>query len=43
VYYVASVVPNAAGATPAAARYYDPGPGRTVQIGIRTAWWSGNP
>ena len=37
-YYVASVVPNAAAATPAAARYYDPGPARSFQIGLRASW-----
>jgi iron complex outermembrane recepter protein len=38
-YYVASVIPNAAPvANPAGARFYDPGPGRTLQIGIRTGW-----
>ena len=37
-YYVASVVPNAAAASPAAARYYDPGPGRSLQLGIRASW-----
>jgi iron complex outermembrane receptor protein len=37
-YYVASVVPNAAAATPAEARYYDPGPGRSLQLGLRASW-----
>jgi iron complex outermembrane recepter protein len=42
-YYVASVIPNAAPvANPAGARFYDPGPGRSLQIGIRTAWDSRN-
>lgn len=37
-YYVASVIPNAAGASPAARRYYDPGPGRALQLGLRVVW-----
>jgi iron complex outermembrane recepter protein len=41
-YYVASIIPNAAGPNPAAARYYDPGPGRSIQIGIRTGWTGGS-
>ena len=41
-YYVASVVPNAAAATPAAARYYDPGPGRSFQVGLRASWGAPN-
>jgi iron complex outermembrane receptor protein len=41
-YYVASVVPNAAAATPAAARYYDPGPARSFQIGLRASWGASN-
>jgi len=37
-YFIASVIPNAAPvANPAAARFYDPGPGRSFQIGVRTA------
>jgi iron complex outermembrane recepter protein len=31
--YTASVVPNAFGG-----RYYEPGPGRTVQVGLRATW-----
>jgi len=41
-YFVASVIPNAAGASPAARRYYDPGPGRAFQVGIRATWATGN-
>jgi iron complex outermembrane receptor protein len=41
-YYVASVVPNAAAATPAAARSYDPGPARSFQVGLRASWGSSN-
>ena len=32
-YYTASVVPNAFGA-----RYYEPGPGRSFQVGLRAGW-----
>jgi iron complex outermembrane recepter protein len=32
-HYTASVVPNAFGG-----RYYEPGPGRTLQVGLRAAW-----
>jgi iron complex outermembrane recepter protein len=32
-HYTASVVPNAFGG-----RYYEPGPGRTFQVGLRAAW-----
>jgi iron complex outermembrane receptor protein len=31
--YVASVVPNAFGG-----RYYEPGPGRTFQVGVGVTW-----
>jgi len=41
-YFIASIIPNAAPITnPAAARYYDPGPGRSFQLGIRTGWAMG--